>query len=99
MTIEQYLADLLKPQAWKGDKPTKPVLAPKMGDGKLLAEVTPIGSCPESWYDLEGKELGLYAKDSYLKKVLFTLKKLGDEFKLLEQISMNIYIELIKANL
>lgn len=49
--------------------------------------------------DLEGKELGLYAKDSYLKKVLFTLKKLGDEFKLLEQISMNIYIELIKANL
>lgn len=67
MTIEQYLADLLKPQAWKGDKPTKPVLAPKMGDGKLLAEVTPIGSCPESWYVLIDSSYLLIEEDEQRK--------------------------------
>lgn len=50
MTIEQYLADYLQPQMWNGNKPTTPVLAGTLGDGKLLAEVTPIGSRPESWY-------------------------------------------------
>jgi len=49
--------------------------------------------------DLEGKELGLYAKDSNFNKVLFQLKKVGDEFKLLEQISISTYISLIKLYL
>jgi len=48
---------------------------------------------------LEGKELGLYAKDSNFNKVLFQLKKAGDEFKLLEQISISTYISLIKLYL
>jgi hypothetical protein len=51
MTIEQYLADLLVPEKWEG-KTITPVLAETMGDGKLLAEVTPIGSRPKSWYIL-----------------------------------------------
>jgi len=51
MTIEQYLADLLKPRQWEG-KTITPVLAQTMGDGKLLAQVTPIGSRPETWYIL-----------------------------------------------
>lgn len=49
--------------------------------------------------DLEGKELGLYAKDSKFSKVLFPLKKVGDEFKLLDQISTSTYISLIKLYL
>jgi len=51
MTIEQYLADLLKPRQWEG-KTITPVLAETMGDGKLLAQVTPISSRPETWYIL-----------------------------------------------
>jgi hypothetical protein len=51
MAIEQYLADLLVPKKWEG-KTITPVLAQTMGDGKLLAKVTPIGSRPESWYIL-----------------------------------------------
>lgn len=50
MTIEQYLEIYLQPKKWNGDKPTMPVLAETLGDGKLLAEVTPINSRPESWY-------------------------------------------------
>lgn len=49
MTIEQYLADLLVPEKWEG-KTITPVLAETLGDGKLLAEVTPIGTRPQSWY-------------------------------------------------
>jgi hypothetical protein len=49
--------------------------------------------------NLESKELGLYAKDSKFNKVLFQLKKVGNEFKLLDKISISTYISLIKLYL
>lgn len=53
----------------------------------------------ENIKELEGKELGFYAKDSKFSKVLFSLKKIGDEFELLQQISISTYISLIKLYL